>query len=130
MKPEELFTGAWVTTRICPEHLFQVKGMNDVFVYGIKNGSVFGPFFYEDIIPIPITPEILEKFGFEHRGRYYLIFDDPSLALKSELQGNRLIFVIGHLFGCNNFHAFIELQSVHELQAAMRLCGIEKEIVL
>ena len=134
MKPEELFIGAWVynahhnkNIQITPYDFFTHRH-DENGVQHLQHNSI--PRSGMDLHPIPLTPEILKKNGFEHRGRYYLIFDDPSLALKSELQGNRLIFFIGHLFDCYNFHAFIELQFVHELQAAMRLCGIEKEIVL
>lgn len=88
-----------------------------------------------ELFPIPLTPEILEKNGFEIRGRkkYFLVPNDPSLAIKREpiigAHGNT--FTIGHFWeGEKDFRWFIEISFVHELQHALRLCGIEKEIVL
>lgn len=59
--------------------------------------------------PIPLTPEILEKNGFSRNGLHIALFDRR---------------------GGDDFLGASNLQYVHELQHAMRLCGIEKEIVL
>ena len=88
----------------------------------------------EHLEPIPLTAEILEKNGFEIVGRekYFLVPGDPSLAIKREpiigAHGNS--FLIGHFFEKKDFRWFIELAYIHELQHALRLCGIEKEIVI
>lgn len=76
-----------------------------------------------DIYPLPITPEILEKNG---------------VALAEDYDEN------GGLFTCPAFsvvkygdgytfempQARVRVEHVHELQHAMRLAGIEKEIEL
>lgn len=61
--------------------------------------------------PIPLTPEILEKNGF-----------------KAELgPGGRFVLEINGLCVTVQFSA---IDYVHELQNALLLCGIEKEIEL
>ena len=85
--------------------------------------------------PIPLSPEILEKNGFEIRGKrkYFLVPNDPSLAIKREpiIGANGNSFLIGHFWERNKeFRWFAETDYVHELQHALRLCGIEHEITL
>ena len=70
--------------------------------------------------PIPLTPEILEKNGFVKESR--------------ENHGNNLQYCILtdglwiDISGENFFEG--KLEYVHQLQHALRLCEIEKEIVL
>ena len=70
--------------------------------------------------PVPLTPEILEKNGFVVESRYY--------------HGNTLqycVLVDGlwiDISGENFFEG--KLEYVHQLQHALRLCGIDKTIEL
>ena len=73
-----------------------------------------------DLEPIPLTPEILEKNGFSENYRAH----DLSYAQSC---GD----VIGiHIYGTNGLMEEMYFKYVHELQHALRLCGIEKEIKL
>ena len=89
---------------------------------------------FKYIEPIPLTPEILEKNGFEDIG------DDTY-----QLEENPCWFWVDffrHNYGCEYDTSTYEYEdsehrlklygipSVHELQHALRLCGIEKEIEL
>ena len=75
----------------------------------------------EDIRPIPLTPEILEKNGFSNR---YDGEDDLGYAQSCGT-------IIGiHICGKNGLMDEMYFKYVHELQQALRLCGIEKEIKL
>ena len=65
----------------------------------------------DDIEPIPLTPEILEKNGIE-----------LSVGPGGLYQGT--------ISGVNCHIEFNIIKYVHELQNALRLCGIEKEIEL
>jgi hypothetical protein len=75
--------------------------------------------------PIPLTPEILEKNGFYRReiptrdeiGNYYHRKTAPSSIFVS------MSFDDGRDFGN-------EIKYVHELQHALKLCKIDKEIVV
>lgn len=91
----------------------------------VDDRCVSGGIWAEYLEPIPITPEILDKNGFETVGDYYDIPNDPSLVIK--VVSNT--FVFGHSIN-GYFEGFIALDYVHELQHALKLCGIEKEIVL
>ena len=91
----------------------------------------------KEVEPIPLTAEILEKNGwkdwFEHstiaRSVSVLVEDNTSLCIQ-EIKGQDSMFVqISHC-GAGTFEFRKHLKYVHELQHALRLCGIDKEIVL
>lgn len=76
--------------------------------------------------PIPLTPEILEKNGFERD------FEDGSLIWVDERDVTEVVWG-GTILTIHGENGHLELDTcmyVHELQHALRLCGIEKEIVL
>ena len=83
----------------------------------------------DNVEPIPLTPEILEKNGFvlkeEEKGMYgvvvatYYTRDDVPFE----------VFCDGEPFAIW-FKDPVNIKDVHQLQHAMRLCGINKEIVL
>ena len=95
----------------------------------------------EDIEPIHITPEILEKNGFKMKqkegesnyeyvaagGNYIIVF----LFFRETIYGISTVMVceLGFSGGLDRIHK-CNVKYVHELQHALRLCGIEKEIVL
>lgn len=87
------------------------------------------------IEPIPITSEILEKNGF--KGEMYAFLDiSPNLYLEYYYHEHRLREWWTGIDEWNNDAEVKEIvfkcqcHYVHELQHALRLCGIEKEIVL
>lgn len=136
LKISDLSVGDWI-------HIDE--GSTPVSIKSIHSGSgldyviVNDNFYDEGIIvfayavkPIPITPEILEKNGFA-----FLPDDNPR----------HLRFVDGNIFistyegretfalCCYNDMGWAEtfsqtLRYIHQLQHALRLAGIEKEIVL
>lgn len=91
--------------------------------------------------PIPLTPEILEKNGFTG-GKYkdycgfvfYLSADGfREIGLTMSYKDNILWCEKIKPNYPNSFgdkYSIHHLDYVHELQHAMRLCGIEKEIIL
>lgn len=88
--------------------------------------------------PIPLTPEILEKNGFVKRYNYRWEYRDnsctivisiaPRIEIDGKLLGTPPINVIleGALFDIN----MTSDMCVHNLQHALRLVGIEKEITI
>lgn len=94
-----------------------------------------------DIQPIELTPEILEKNGFEND-----FYEDESVAdyVKVRNEGYSLhstahewdaaliTWCNGHVNVVTDFSGEYrgEIEYVHELQHALRLCGIDKEIVV
>jgi len=86
-----------------------------------------------NIEPIPLTPEILEKNDilYEKQSYYYVIEDDKDLEctyyIQQVLQGD---WVLGVDIGAYDCSVFARVKYVHQLQHALRLCGINKEIEL
>lgn len=137
LKATDLMIGDWLkhyngtpmqVTKITTEHFAcaENRGMN-CWEYNNK---------YE---PIPLTPEILEKNGFEKVDNMY-----PFPTFRSDDKENYLCITVGFPEGdrTKRKFPFIEIDSkdiyvehviinfVHELQHALRLCGINKEIEL
>lgn len=131
MKIRDLSIGDWVCyTGKCIDGI----GSNRKITYierdtcGFLIGLDYGAFHYssakiEDIIPIPITPEILEKNGValaedcdENGG----LFTCPAFSVVK--YGNSYTFEVPQ--------ARVRVEYVHQLQHAMKLAGIDKEIEL
>lgn len=94
---------------------------------------------FDRISPIPLTAEILEKNGFEHKHdkepikRQYWIINVGGGSTKVKVNRGAFLFNITGLpfrEGYYNPSFNAHIQYVHELQHALRLCGIDKEIVL
>jgi hypothetical protein len=91
----------------------------------------------DEIEPIPLTSELLEKNGFNRLDQiasiepYYWFFSDKETEVK--IKAFNTIFK-GLLVECvnpvNNATTYKQCEFVHEFQHALRLCEIEKEIVL
>lgn len=74
--------------------------------------------------PISITPEILEKNGWELRPTGYVFHIDGGKSYDNTLW---------YIFNDNTFvveNAEFSIKYIHELQHALRLCGINKTIEL
>lgn len=80
------------------------------------------------LTPIPLTAEILEKYGFKkHRDIFY------RLAVHID-EFNGFMFTLGRDFDgvfCLQSNLFVRFAFVHEIQHALRRCGIDdKEIII
>lgn len=130
MKAKELMQFDWVCIENDPTPR-QVDFIRTGEVGLYWNKIVTPPY----IKPIPITPEILEKNGF--KGEMYAFLDiSPNLYLEYYYHEHRLREWWTGIDEWNN-HAEVkeivfkcQCHYIHELQHALRLCGIEKEIVL
>ena len=83
--------------------------------------------------PIPLAPEILEKNGFEmfkYDGwvHYYRIFGNSAIpfVLHSMIGGEMLSQEVDIFSTSTDTNCGIEINYVHELQHALRLCGLNK----
>ena len=145
MKPEELQIGDWVKCRErdCGGHRVDyISEMDDEV--GV-DGEILN---LNRIFPLPLTPKILEKNGFEnipyagidcneiwllHEISYYgksfpLYTDDIMLRYSISEQCWYIFFNIGGTY--SDFKTITNIFYVHELQHALRLCKIDKEIIL
>lgn len=131
MKANELMLGDWVQVPSLIDNVehydawCKVKQLRDydLDVVGFKELK------YSEIMPIPITPEILEKIGFETQPNIGYIIDDYDGTQIIYDSWNHNLRIIKNYKTCLDIETFNDL-TVHELQHALMLCGIEKEIIL
>ena len=120
-----IMVGDWVAT----EHGFpmQIINVGEDYAYATFDGNEGDPWEFDDKDdqpePIPITPEILEKNGFikVNSQRYDYGSPDTDCYVKVNPKKN-MIHVNGRNANSNLYsHSF-----VHELQRALRLCGLNE----
>ena len=119
MKVEELMIGDWYWWE-AEGKKYPLQVTKDTFKLMDEDISNFQP--------IPITKEILEKNGFEtHQSgvRMFLLHDDYRLCYYLNSSNRFSIF--------NNIDGSLVqkvIVNIHELQHALKLCGIDKEIII
>lgn len=146
MKANELMVGDWVCyskannyyTRINEIRHTEVPLNDQWYIEGMRSDNdKISPnaveyFAVETLSPIPLTAEILEKNGFD-------ISDKEVMQYHFEEDGEKYHFSLRQMYDKDgkphgySFYAFnvlTLLDYVHELQHALRLCGIKKEIEL
>lgn len=79
----------------------------------------------EEIEPIPLTPEILEKNGLANDPYGCHFEEDKYMELEISVEEEGIYWTINY-----NEYAILKLKYVHQLQHALKLCGIDKEIVV
>ena len=92
------------------------------------------------IEPIPLTPEILEKNGFKkypYKNSYWYCDEMLELFMKivcifpiKDRELYSLLSATTPRLTAGEDDVYIRCDYVHELQHTLKLCGIEKEIVL
>lgn len=138
MKANELMIGDWVCYNVPNKYYTKVEEIRctsdgeeyyirchrdskDTYLEQLKHED-----FSVDILhPIPLTPEILEKIGFEKWDDGWYIYDYETTGIE--------IAWVGTILKISGEYVNLELPSVmyvHQLQHALRLCGIEIEIKL
>lgn len=125
LREKEIMIGDWVYSTFA-EHPCKVEGIEwteSGYAY-VKISGVDGYKCIESLSPIPLTTDILEKNGFVESHinecfslRYTLIYDGIGFSLKYV----RSVF---------QWLGPLDFKYVHELQHALKLCGIKKEIEL
>ena len=156
LRISDLAVGDWVLDgNDNPSQILAIENWSDGYVLNVRIKDMgIGVVAITRVRPIPITPEILKKN--EVYVRWFcvsadpigaLVKDDESYHTKCEKFYKHSDFVIhstlrGERFGrwqfatndmCRGFKGLTVLANinyVHELQQALRLAGINKEIVL
>ena len=109
--------------------------MDDEIKIGVYSDDLILIFRQSEVKPISLTPEILEKNGFEKRWQdnFEYFNDDEGLNItfhpKSSNYTNGAYDYIDIERGCLTINE-MPIAFVHELQHALRLCGTSKEIEL
>ena len=139
MKAEEIMIGDWVRNDLNQvEKVFELRETQAMLSYNDL-------YDYDDLEPIPITAEILKANGFmpDDLCDYAEKYVCPVETKKIPQTILEFTFYEGisaqTLFKCwtkpescdgqNSVHS-CDLKYVHQLQHALRLCGIEKELKL
>lgn len=112
-----------------------------IHFFFVNDGDARWNYSPESFEPIPLTAEILEKNGFEND--FYeeeSVVDYHTIRLKGyslkhnigDINGYLVTWCNGALNVTTDFHGCVqkEIAYVHELQHALRLCGIDKEITI
>ena len=143
LRVEELIIGDWV--RIIDDDANQsfetritgVSGLGNIYA-PLPEGEHAYPFSVDCIEPIPLTPEILEKNGFVETDAVVV----GSRKMIWESEGGRTEITIwmddtipmdirkNIYYEDEVWYTLPFACTVHELQHALRLCGIDKEIEL
>ncbi len=127
MKVEDLMSGDWILYKSDSlENAFPIQVTREMFN---KELVVWKDRFE----PIPLTPEILKKNGilYEKLSYYYVIENDEDLECTYYMiKGPQGGWAIGVDTGAYNCSVFARIKYVHELQHALKLCEIEKEIII
>lgn len=123
MKVEELMSGDWYWWE-AEGKKYPLQVTKDTFKLMDEDISNFQP--------IPITKEILEKNGilYEKQSFYYVIKDDNALECTYYIQQGQEDWAIGVDIGAYDCSVFARVKYIHELQHALKLCKIDKEIVV
>lgn len=139
MDANELMIGNWVEPDQCriPTEYCRVEGIYpDGTVHLDKAERLFT---LDELHPIPITPEILKKNGFkkfnfhniekQHLWTWWLdTLTSITLwcrELYDDAKDGWMIRIESQIASCCH-----KVEYVHELQHSLRVCGINKEIVL
>ena len=105
----------------------QITNIGEDYAYATFEGNEGDPWEFDDKDdqpePIPITPEILEKNGFikVNSQRYDYGYPDTDCYVKVNPKKNMI-----HMNGRNANSNLYSHSFVHELQRALRLCGLDE----
>jgi hypothetical protein len=134
MRIEELSVGDWVCAKLAkwenedadmtpPLQVKRINGIERhnlyVDLFNPSNNTIEHSAFVEDLIPIPLTSEILEKNGFVYVGGGFFSYDTVDLFYED----GKFYFVREA-----GYDKLLKVEHVHQLQHALRLAGIEKDI--
>ena len=113
----DLMVGDWC----CDQHGFpmQITNVGDDYAYATFEGNEGDPWEYDDKDdqprPIVLTPEILEKNGWWYNVEDMWLHEEVGFFIE-KFNGR---------FQCYDINQ-IKLDSVHELQQTLRLCGLNE----
>ena len=136
MNAQDLMLGDLVTFRDCQKDtspaiikVWQINADNVAFVSIDGNDGLDEISIDDEIVGLPITPEIFEKNGFEYENNVGYVYDNYEgiiITCSTFISRLRIIKDLNILYDSQDYADIY----VHTIQHALRLCGIEKEIVL
>lgn len=133
MKVTDLMIGDWVQHNGKPKTIDVIWPCSVSLDDNTKTwGSIYADrFSVEEILPIELTTEILEKNGWVKFQMYYRLRIDDTQYLEWYPHEGRLQRLYIHKDNSREVVFTVSgLSYTHELQHALKLCGIDKEIKL
>ena len=131
MKATELMIGDFVTFKDCQGDEYppicEIVGIepDEVFAYIDGDKSACDELDVKELVGISLTPEIMKKNRFKSYNNSSYQMRENGLYLSWRNIGRLNIS-----FGCAPITSVhIKCKFVHELQHALKLCGIDKEIL-
>lgn len=129
MKVNELMIGDWVKYGNRFAIIKTLDNNECIILVSCDGNDVLIRETYDNIEDIPLTHEILEKIGFNIEPNIgYIIDDYDGTQIIYDSWDNNLR-IIKDYKSCLDIETFNDF-TVHELQHALKLCGVEKEIEL
>ena len=130
-------TGINYVTVVAIDYDYKVSHKNVLDIAFLNSGTIQYNYSAERLYPIPLTAEILENNEFVLSDGWWINERFPTglgfigVAFDPDEEGRKTntiydLSIIKRESGSVDLH----LNYVHELQHALRLCGIEKEITL
>ena len=125
MKIGDLSIGDWVLMNGEPAKAMRLTMAGRSIFRGLS-GQIYGSV-GDDISPLPITPEILEKNGFKKNGEYNEWNmgewnERPFIGVSLDRQSMRITYLGTDIFVAH------QVVCVHQLQQALRLACVGKKI--
>lgn len=120
METAELMIGDWVMRRGEPTMVYEIDDYYERINTEPDGYNAITCIEISEVTPIPLTTEILKKNGFQQISITEYVSGKVTISILVE--GFLIIIKSG------NARVRITIKYVHELQHALRLCGIEKEI--
>lgn len=143
MKANELMIGDWVRSKLhnVNSKVTDIEWQGDFGSVWLEEKKCWQRHFEDEIEPIPLTEKILMASGFvpqtvgPYTKNYMLItndYEDGFILTVNGIMKKPDSFRMLYIPTDNQIYLDMILGScyVHELQHILRLCGIEKEIVL
>jgi len=119
MKAQDIMIGDWVK----PKNVDSFFRVGLIDADSVWDDSDTHEWDYDEIVGIPLTPEILEKNGWEKYEDDDGFHDEDCVFIPQSDNSYGVCIDKKRTFSG-------KISFVHELQHALRLCGIDKEIEL
>lgn len=131
LSADQLMVGDWIYNNDSET----IEKVNCI-LYEVIHTNCFDDVSLDDVSPIRITSEILEKNGFERRKEKkdeyreieYFTWSDSNFCKIHFINGFGWFVYVKNFTEGKEFRGFCN--AVHELQHALKICEIEKEIKL
>ena len=129
LRSEDLMLGDWVQGYL-PDTSLKVVGIPSEYRLAVVTSDrTYMELSIDDCQPIPLTPEILEKNGFEYERNVGYVYDNYEgiiITCSTFISRLKIIKDLNILYDSQDYADIY----MHTIQHALRLCGIEKPIVL